>query len=417
MVAVRWLDDHRQADVLGGFPGLFGAVDHLAFGNGHAAGLEQALGEVLVAGDAFGNRAGALGLGCPDAALGSAVAELHQVAIVQANVGNAPVGRCSDDARGAGAEVLVVHLGAHARHGGLHVEGLVIDGGHDERVALGQRHTRHALVAGTEHHAVHPAHRGAAGLAKTGGHARQVQQFNDDVLQHMAAPGAFLQALQETAAFTHAAVVLDQGGQPGREPVVEARQCVGGVVFQHPEVQPDFQHGAVGPDIGAAQVVDAKQLDVVDFCHGSERFRDTGRAGQGCNCAPGWAVNGRDGGNQKRFATFSGLRNSQVGRVGVQAGDASVSVACMGMSACSEHWSSGHPNGTPMRSFKDRKQVPSVSGRWRPGFRSKFLHLHGQQFCTASCGKHKEYATSPFCGRLGCLFRPGRGRFAGQARV
>ncbi len=113
-------------------------------------------------------------------------------------------------------------------------------------------------------------------------------------------------------------------------------------------------------------------------------------------------------GDQKRFATFSGLRNSLVGKVGVQAGDASVSVACMGMSACSEHWLSGHPNGTPMRSFKDRKQVPSVSGRWRPGFRSKFLHLHGQQFCTASCGKHKEYATSPFCGRLGCLFQPGR---------
>ena len=78
----------------------------------------------------------------------------------------------------------------------------------------------------------------------------------------------------------------------------------------------------------------------------------------------------------------------------------------MGMSACSEHWSSGHPNGTPMRSFKDRKQVPSVSGRWRPGFRSKFLHLHGQQFCTASCGKHKEYATSPFCGRLGVFSGP-----------
>ncbi len=85
-----------------------------------------------------------------------------------------------------------------------------------QRVALCQRHTRHALVAGTEHQRYTPRTGGAAGSAKTGGHASQVQQFNDDVLQHMAAPGAFLQALQETAALTHAAAVLDQGGQPGR---------------------------------------------------------------------------------------------------------------------------------------------------------------------------------------------------------
>jgi hypothetical protein len=41
------------------------------------------------------------------------------------------------------------------------------------------------------------------------------RQFDDHVLQHVAGPGAFLQALQEAAAFADAAVVLDQGRQQG----------------------------------------------------------------------------------------------------------------------------------------------------------------------------------------------------------
>src|SRR3989344_5252575 len=144
-------------------------------------------------------------------------------------------------------------------------------------VALGQRHARHAFVARPEHHAVYATLAGAAGLAKTGGHARQVEQLDHDVLQHMAAPGAFLQALQESTAFAHAAVVFDQCGQPGGKSVVETGQQVGGIVLQLAQVQPDFQYRPVGPDIGAAQVVDAKQLDVVEFRHGLQRVSWSGR--------------------------------------------------------------------------------------------------------------------------------------------
>ncbi|MNV36890.1 hypothetical protein D3C71_1283840 [compost metagenome] len=93
----------------------------------------------------------------------------------------------------------------------------------------------------------------------------------------MAAPGAFLQALQEPTAFAHAAVVFDQCGQPGGKSVVESGQQVGGVVLQLAQVQPDFQYRPVGPDIGAAQVVDAKQLDVVEFRHGLQRVSWSGR--------------------------------------------------------------------------------------------------------------------------------------------
>ena len=151
------------------------------------------------------------------------------------------------------------------------VEGLVVDGRHEQPVALRQRLARDLLVAGAEHHAVHATLRGAARLAETGGHAGQVQQLDHDMLQHMAGPGAFGQALDEAAALADAAVVLDQCRQQRGQPVVEAGQLVRGPVLELAEVQPDLQHGAVGPEVGAAQVIDAQQLDVVLLAH--ERTR------------------------------------------------------------------------------------------------------------------------------------------------
>ena len=137
-------------------------------------------------------------------------------------------------------------------------------------MALRQRHARHLLFAGAKHHAVDAVLAGRARLAKAGGHPRQIEQLNDDVLQHVAAPSAFLQALQKTTALADAAVVLNQRRQPRRQPLVKAGQLVGREIFQHPQVEPDFQHGAVSPNIGPTQVVDAQQFDIFDLCHGSQ---------------------------------------------------------------------------------------------------------------------------------------------------
>ena len=299
VVAVGGFDDHGQADVLCCLPGFLGAVDDLALGDGYAARLEQAFGQVLVGGDAFGDGAGEFALGGPDPPLAGAVAQLHQVAIVQADVRNAAVGGCRHDAGGARAQVAVVHFGAHLGDGRRHVKGLVVDGRHDQAVALLQRHACHAFVAGPEHHAVDTACRGAACLAKTGGHARKVEQFDDDMLQHMAAPGALLQALQKAAALAHTAVVLDQRGQPGGQAVVEAGNLVRGVVFERAEVQPDFEHRTIRPQVGAAQVIDAQQLDVIEFRHGLQRVGFRTEAQDGC-CL--WA------GIVRQFVhTFSGV--------------------------------------------------------------------------------------------------------------
>ena len=245
------------------------AVHHLALGYWHAAGLEQALGEVFVAGDALGDGAGEFGLGRPDAALRCAIAQLHQVAVVQADVRNAAVGRCSDNAGRAGAKIAVVHHRAYARHCGAHVKRQVVDGRHEERVAFCQRAARHLLFTGPKHHAVDAVLAGRARLSEACGHAGQVEQFDDDMLQHVAAPGALLQALQETAALADAAVVLNERRQPGGETIIEARKLVRGVAFKSPQVQPDLQRGAVGPDIGATQIVDAQKFDVFEGCHGA----------------------------------------------------------------------------------------------------------------------------------------------------
>ena len=104
-------------------------------------------------------------------------------------------------------------------------------------------------------------------MAETGRHVGQVQQFDHHVFQHVAEPGAFAQALDKTAALADAAVVLQQGRQQRDQPVVETGQQVGGKVFQAAQVQPDFQHGPVSPDVGAAQVVDTQKPDVVLFAH------------------------------------------------------------------------------------------------------------------------------------------------------
>mmetsp|Transcript_21531 Transcript_21531/g.83652 ORF Transcript_21531/g.83652 Transcript_21531/m.83652 type:complete len:403 (+) Transcript_21531:542-1750(+) len=268
VVAVARLDDDRQADVLRHLPGLGSGLDLLALGHRHADGLEQGLGQVLVAGDALGDGAGHVGLGRPDAALTLAVAELDEVAVVQPDVRDASVRRGRDDGGGGGAEIAVVELVAHPGHGGGHIEGFVVDRRHDQGVALGQRGAGDLFVAGAEHHPVDTALAGRAGLAEAGGHAGQVEQLDDDVLQHMAHPGAVAQALDEAAAFADTAVVLDQRGQGRGQAVVESGQQVAGEVLQLAQVEPHLQDRSVGPHVRPAQVIDAQQADIVLLAHG-----------------------------------------------------------------------------------------------------------------------------------------------------
>jgi len=112
-----------------------------------------------------------------------------------------------------------------------------------------------------------------AGAAVAIRYTRQRQQFKRNVFQDVARPGAGFQALQKTAAYTRAAAVLDQARQPGREPLVESRQGVGGEVFQFANVHQRFDDGDIGPDARSAQVRHAQDLDVfVAHENGVERY-------------------------------------------------------------------------------------------------------------------------------------------------
>lgn len=116
------------------------------------------------------------------------------------------------------------------------------------------------FVAGAYDDFVDPAHRGFPRLAETAGQAGQVLQFKRDVFHDVAGPGAFFQALQETAALAVAAAVFDQRRQPAGQAVIEAGNDVRRKVFQFSDVDPDLQRGAIGPDIGAVQRQDTEKF-------------------------------------------------------------------------------------------------------------------------------------------------------------
>ncbi|CPO84785.1 Uncharacterised protein [Bordetella pertussis] len=267
MVAVVGLDDHRQADVLRGLPGVGRALHQPSFGDRHAAGRQQFLGQVLVARYAFGDGAGAVCFGGPDAALPRSVAELHQVALEQPDIGNVAVVGRVHDAGGAGPQAQRVDQGAQPRDGRRHVERAILDGRHHEVASLLQGGARDLFVPGAHHHLVDAAPRGLARLAKPARQAGQVLQFERDVLEDVARPGPFAQALQEAAAHAGAAAVLDQRGQPAGQALVEAGYRVGGEILQFADVHPRFQHRTVRPDVGAAQSHDIEKFNVFLF-HG-----------------------------------------------------------------------------------------------------------------------------------------------------
>jgi hypothetical protein len=79
-------------------------------------------------------------------------------------------------------------------------------------------------------------------------------QFEYHVLEDVAGPGAFAQALQEAAALADAAAVFDQAGQPGQSGVRTGRAFIGREVFQRADIEPGFDDRAVGPDVGPAQM-------------------------------------------------------------------------------------------------------------------------------------------------------------------
>ena len=132
VIAVLRLDDDRQANLLGGVPGIVGVGDGPALRHRHADRVQQGARQLLVLSDHLGDGAGGVGLGGADAALPEAVAKLHETAAVEPAHRDAALPRGADDGGRAGSEPHIVGQIAQTRQLGGDVEGPIVQGGQDE---------------------------------------------------------------------------------------------------------------------------------------------------------------------------------------------------------------------------------------------------------------------------------------------
>ena len=262
MVAVGGFDHHRQADVFRHGPGGSRRVGDFARGHGNAAGRNQPFGQILVAGNALGDRAGAVGFGRPDASLTHAVAHLDQVAAGQSH-GRDP-SRVSgiDNARRTRAKRALVHLHAQTRHRRRHIERRIVNRRLQQRQSHVKTGAANHLGARPESHFVNAALGRHAGLAETLRHAGHAMQLNHDMLENMRGPSPLAQALKKAPSLADTAAVLDQAGQPGDQTLVKARDQIRRRVFQIMNVHPGLDHRTIRPDVRAVEITYTEYLQV-----------------------------------------------------------------------------------------------------------------------------------------------------------
>ena len=228
----------------------------LAFGDRNAAGLQQPLGQILVARDAFGDRAGLVGLGGPDPSLARTVTELNQIAFIESDGGDFARGGGIDDAGRARAEVAVIDEIAQLGERRGEIEGPVFDRGQHQFAGGREGCPTDVFVAGPEDDLVDAFFGRAAGLAEAGRHPGLVLQLDRDVLENVTNPGSFPEPFNEAAALADSAAMLDQPRQPGRQPIREAGQGVRRRFLESADIHPGFDDRTIGPDVRSAQVRD-----------------------------------------------------------------------------------------------------------------------------------------------------------------
>ncbi len=108
MVGVARFDYHRESDFLSSCPCILGTGDHASQRNRYSDVAQQSFGEVFIAGDRFGDRAGSIGLRSPYSALPSPLAELTQRPGSHPIIGDASLCRRLEDRSRAGAQSDIV---------------------------------------------------------------------------------------------------------------------------------------------------------------------------------------------------------------------------------------------------------------------------------------------------------------------
>ena len=284
VVAVVRLDHDRVAEPLGVLDGRLEAPDDRALGHGDAGVVQHVLGELLVAGGLDADHARAAGDAGGDAPLVLALAELHEVVVVQAEHGDAAVLRLLHDGRRGRPQVViradVLELADHA----LDVDGrgLALEDGVDDLdgvLAGGGAGLLHPVAVD---HLVDAGGVRVDGLAEPDLHAGDVLQLQGDVLDDVAEQRALAHAHDEAAALVLGAAVLLEAGDELDQRVGEAPERVGEDLVVLLEVDLEDDHGAVAVVVGAAQRAPVDELDhAVPLAGAGRRNRSRAPAGRG----------------------------------------------------------------------------------------------------------------------------------------
>ena len=253
LIAILRLDDHRQADVLGGGPAVVGVRHRTAERHRYAGCIEQLLGKFLVLGDGFGDAAGAVDFGRLDAALLGTPAELHQAAAGEAPVRNAACdGRVDDGAR-ARAEALGFVQIAQLGDGRRGVEFRTVLRGVDELLGQFQRAAADRFFAVLESDLIDAFLDGARGMAEIHRAAGLRLQRHCGVFEHVG---------QRERLAQHDRVQFTDGREKRAKAGLEAGQAPDGVLVVL-AIDDRLDAGMAAPEIGAAQGADACDVHVV----------------------------------------------------------------------------------------------------------------------------------------------------------
>jgi hypothetical protein len=183
-----------------------------------------------------------------------ALAELNQRRGIEPQIGNVPADRLLDDRLGGGTECRPLAADDEPLQLGLEVE-LGIRGDQivdqPDRQLAGRQPDR-LVVVGVDHVVARALALDLAGLAASHVVADGLLQLQRHMLGHVPDPGAFVQALDETAAPAAAARVVLQAGQPRHQSVRETGQLVGGEFLEHSEVDHQLDGRLVVPHVRPA---------------------------------------------------------------------------------------------------------------------------------------------------------------------
>ena len=167
LVAILWLEHHRQANFLRCSPGVVSVGHWPPVGYRHTSGEQQLFGQVFVLGNGFGHRTGAVQFGCLDAALARAPAKLHQATLGQAFVGDPACDGCIHNRAGAGPQALVFIEVTQLGQRGVQVETGFAQSGMHQCLRQFQCQAAHRFFGVLHHGLIHAAVCGACGAAES----------------------------------------------------------------------------------------------------------------------------------------------------------------------------------------------------------------------------------------------------------